>query len=522
VVDDGALVVGRGGEVTRYPLPAPDVHLSPLDGEPSLLNARRGDRWNVQGAGFVRATQPWTMSAALYTTEASRHLARANDDGAVYASDGAGGWRRIWTDLSRMAIPLGVVNDRALFDVTGALYAARRDGRGAGQLEPWVTEGFWPEAAHTQGDARTPGVVAGQQRFIWHIDGKRAQALPGQMLGDHFAAEAGGVTVVARVREDALLYVYPDGRVSEGRQGIADGFNVNEVFTWRGAVFALANAPEDQPARVYKLGAGEVWSEHARGPEGTIYAQLLSQQGGRVLLSMGTFRTGVAHELTADGVSALRWVWDLRPQVVAMTPTRTFARLPDKRCVMIAADGAPSDAPLGSCEGSAPRVRGEAMSIVRLAQAPPSALEIWWMSPGEAAPTLRATLPAPMWQPPHYIGAMTDDAVYFVWWTPERGEELWVWDEAGGARVVADLWPGVMDSRPTGLQVIGGALYFTATSPDGRGVWRIGATGQAPQLLHAPVPGVSPSEVLYMQPDGRLLFSAHSPEYGEELWALEP
>jgi hypothetical protein len=72
------------------------------------------------------------------------------------------------------------------------------------------------------------------------------------------------------------------------------------------------------------------------------------------------------------------------------------------------------------------------------------------------------------------------------------------------------------------LQVIGGALYFTATSPAGRGLWRISETGQAPELLHAPVPGVAPSEVLYMQPDGRLLFSAHSPEYGEELWALEP
>ncbi|MBN1206901.1 MAG: HYR domain-containing protein [Myxococcaceae bacterium] len=103
------------------------------------------------------------------------------------------------------------------------------------------------------------------------------------------------------------------------------------------------------------------------------------------------------------------------------------------------------------------------------------------------------------------------------------GAELWMIDEGGVARQVADLREGDLGSNPTHLTVAGDSLYFFATDGSGNfGLWRLPGTPQAsPQLVPSEL--ASPLYSLhgnYTSGAGKTLFFtlSKSDQYGNELW----
>ena len=114
-------------------------------------------------------------------------------------------------------------------------------------------------------------------------------------------------------------------------------------------------------------------------------------------------------------------------------------------------------------------------------------------------------------------------------WRPNdgvHGSELWVYDPAIGASMVADIYPGINSSGPDDFNVFFGELYFTAnSSPSARELWRYDPADPAAgvRLAADTLPGNdggNPKELLEL--NGKLYFRATSINNRRGLWVYDP
>jgi ELWxxDGT repeat protein len=457
-----------------------------------------------------------------YVTERGRALGEARISGRadVYARDATSQWRALTRGLAESDFALlGVTGERAVFaGASGRLWAASLDGQRRSLIEPWETDSaapFLPDRA----DGELARVVNGGGE-AWAISGGALTALGHRVRdGQGWAAQRVDEVVMLSEQGDPL-HLDAAGVVTVARDGIAPGLRLYEVFVWRDQIFGLAAADGGAEGRLYKLGAGARWVEHGALDQPASSLQLYMRVADRLVLAAQIADAPQAFELTAAGLEPL-------PEIpLALTPTRMLVAEydsrhddPPARCFLRDAAGRHA-VDRRMCSWTAQADGERFISAFRLEYAG-SPVTLLTIEPGARVAAERATLPELGWRA-RGLATTFDGTLYLRWWTLEGGEELWAWDEAGGMRPVADLWPGPNDSRPDSFSVIGGALYFIATSPQGRGIWRIDAPGEAPQLVHPPMARVVPTRLLGVQEDGALWFAAATPEYGEELWAVVP
>jgi len=132
-------------------------------------------------------------------------------------------------------------------------------------------------------------------------------------------------------------------------------------------------------------------------------------------------------------------------------------------------------------------------------------------------------------EPPrsHSVGgefATIDGRTFFAGDDGVHGRELWVTDgTAAGTSLVADIYPGPLDSGIRALTAWNGVLFFSALGPTGGGeLWRSnGLFGGTVRILDI-YPGQNSSSPYEFTPFGdRLYFSALHPSYGRELWKTD-
>jgi ELWxxDGT repeat protein len=500
-----------------------------LDGLVALADAT-GERLYTFGSDDPASqATPYDGSSrdvAQYITELGRALASGparwrGGARALYARDAAGQWSELTRGLTQRVKPLGVTGERVVFgDEAGQLWASSPDGQARSPIEPWETASAYPELpARAAGEA--PRVVRVNDE-VWALGGA-APVLLGHRVwpGERWAAQRGEVVVMISAQGDPLVFG-ADGVVRTVRDGILSGLSVREVFVWRDELFALAGNADGSPgaARLLRLADDARWVPHGELPGALTRAYVHMSAAGRVVLVSVVDDHADAFELTDTGVSQLPGV------PLALTATRALIAEYDDpqdassvRCFLHDAAGMHGvDRSMCSWDASA---EGERFVTPQRLVDHRTSAQVWTIEPDERVATQRATLPQLAWRAPS--GAtLAGQTLYLRWWTEEGGEELWAWDEAGGMRQVADLWPGPTDSRPDAMLVHDGALYFIATSPQGRAIWRLDGPDAEPQLVHPPIAGVTPRRLLGVQADGAVWFAAMSPEHGEELWVVEP
>ncbi|HYL06057.1 MAG TPA: ELWxxDGT repeat protein, partial [Thermoanaerobaculia bacterium] len=127
--------------------------------------------------------------------------------------------------------------------------------------------------------------------------------------------------------------------------------------------------------------------------------------------------------------------------------------------------------------------------------------------------------PAPDWLTPFGNGlayAAGDSAGVY-------GQELWFTDgTAAGTRMIKDVLPGSGDSKPRGLTVASGRLFFTADDGvHGAELWTSDGTAAGTHMVQDVNPGTASSTPSAMTAAGDLLFfTADDGLTGRELWAL--
>lgn len=119
----------------------------------------------------------------------------------------------------------------------------------------------------------------------------------------------------------------------------------------------------------------------------------------------------------------------------------------------------------------------------------------------------------------HAVGG----SVFFAADDGVHGEELWTSDgTVAGTRMVEDLFPDELGSKPRNLTQFQGKLYFTANGPDDSvgELWRSDGT----EAGTVPVKGLGGSSLHLGLPTvhaGRLWFFAEDDEHGSELWSSD-
>lgn len=123
------------------------------------------------------------------------------------------------------------------------------------------------------------------------------------------------------------------------------------------------------------------------------------------------------------------------------------------------------------------------------------------------------------------ISSVTPDGfggVYFSANNAVNGFELWRSDgSCPGTQMVKDINPGSASSSPTGLSMINGLLYFSATTSAGAELWRSDGSDPGTFMLremNAGDAGGSPSNLMAL--GGQLIFNASNGGDGQELWAM--
>lgn len=113
------------------------------------------------------------------------------------------------------------------------------------------------------------------------------------------------------------------------------------------------------------------------------------------------------------------------------------------------------------------------------------------------------------------------DAIILKASTEEHGLEPWVL-ENGSARLLADISPAAMSSLPDDFRQVGEFVYFLAGESccgrENRIWWRTDGTEIAPVRGTPPLGADMVGIAGY---DGRLYFSAITPEHGREVWVAE-
>ncbi len=116
-----------------------------------------------------------------------------------------------------------------------------------------------------------------------------------------------------------------------------------------------------------------------------------------------------------------------------------------------------------------------------------------------------------------------------IWFRSGRfgtsGWEPWVSDgTVAGTQQFADLNPGAADSAPSGDTVVGGRLYFNASSPSGFGPWVSDGTVAGTVPLDpplAPARSAASNPQFSYQVGNRAVFTADDGVHGQELWASD-
>ncbi len=162
-------------------------------------------------------------------------------------------------------------------------------------------------------------------------------------------------------------------------------------------------------------------------------------------------------------------------------------------------------------------VRGAPGEAFMLMQYPTRGFEIWRTDGTASGTRLACDVSSPVVYDLAYAGGR----VFASMVLPARGNELIACDPsaAGEGRTdELDLVPGAGASLPRSLTAYNGALYFSATGPDGRRtLWHSDGSASGTRLLRADVDlPQNPSHLRVLA--GQLFFSASSPAFGRELW----
>lgn len=121
---------------------------------------------------------------------------------------------------------------------------------------------------------------------------------------------------------------------------------------------------------------------------------------------------------------------------------------------------------------------------------------------------------------------LLNDALFFQANDGVAGEELWRYDPAAGAAMLADIYPGSGASQPQNLTVLDQRLFFTAYDDDyGRELWvydtanpDVGVSRLAD--IQAGSIGSFPERLIPL--DGRLYFEADDGIEGRAIWVYDP
>ena len=111
--------------------------------------------------------------------------------------------------------------------------------------------------------------------------------------------------------------------------------------------------------------------------------------------------------------------------------------------------------------------------------------------------------------------------LYFRACEPAHGCELWRTDgTSSGTALVADVYAGTSSSHPRGLAAMGGHVYFSAETSDGRELWRTDGTSTTlVKDINPNYGGSDPQDLTAL--GSRLYFSALDPAHGRELWTSD-
>src|SRR5438105_759052 len=155
----------------------------------------------------------------------------------------------------------------------------------------------------------------------------------------------------------------------------------------------------------------------------------------------------------------------------------------------------------------------------------PSASVVLFAEPLEPRRLLAATLlkdvnPTPVGSLPSEFVEFAG-AVYFAATGPQ-GRELYRSRGAGaGATLVKDAYPGPNGSNPRHLTVVGNSLYFTAFTPDpiGTELWKSDGTAAGTVAVADIYPGDGSSDPdLLTEFKGTLYFTASDAQHPRALW----
>jgi ELWxxDGT repeat protein len=105
--------------------------------------------------------------------------------------------------------------------------------------------------------------------------------------------------------------------------------------------------------------------------------------------------------------------------------------------------------------------------------------------------------------------------------TPEHGCEPWLTDGTKpGTRLLGDINPGVVDSKPMRFVESKGLLFFNAHDErHGRELWISDGTAAGTRMIRDIFPGWHPSDPHSIRPfNSGVLFTADDGEHGEEIW----
>ncbi len=128
---------------------------------------------------------------------------------------------------------------------------------------------------------------------------------------------------------------------------------------------------------------------------------------------------------------------------------------------------------------------------------------------------------------PHHLTA-AGATLFFMAYTPDDGNELWMMTDSGAVSQVRDIWVGTEGSDPDGLTAVGDTLLFFANDGIyGRELWRSDGTpggtlrvrdirDGAPSSMHDPVWNTT-----WAGTGELLFFLANDGTHGDELWVSD-
>ena len=110
------------------------------------------------------------------------------------------------------------------------------------------------------------------------------------------------------------------------------------------------------------------------------------------------------------------------------------------------------------------------------------------------------------------------DGLLFPNQDSEHGMELWIWDAAGGARLLKDINPGTAGSWPNSFVHHDGNVFFGADRPGARPLWQTDGTSDGTVLVPGTESGGVDDDLEAQSVGGILYFTHDDPVNGEQVW----